>query len=152
MVDDRLLSYKFAWPRNNRPTLVQSKAQLFLQSFFEWIFEIQTFVDMFLFSFLCGLLLSTACNASITFEQGVFSVETISIPDLTTDSATTLTLTGTFTTQTRVVPVWHCTSGCENNNYGIIVRPPIATATGFPGNVFPPAGYLVTHAFTLMRS
>ncbi|KAK4693239.1 hypothetical protein P7C71_g4123, partial [Lecanoromycetidae sp. Uapishka_2] len=61
--------------------------------------------------------------------------------NLTTDSATTLTITGSSAKQTRAVPIWHCTSGCENNDYGIIVTPPIAEGTGAVGNVFPPSGY-----------
>ena len=91
----------------------------------------------------CVLVLVATCTAEITFEQGVFSVTTIYIPSLTTDSATTLTLTGTSTTATSIVPVWHCTASCENNNYGIVVTPPIAT--GVPGNIFPPSGYPVRH-------
>ena len=92
--------------------------------------------------FLYGLALILTCNAQFTFEQGVFSVTTTSISSLTTDSATTLTLTGPAATVTVAVPIWHCTASCENDNYGIIVIPPVAT--GVQGFIPPPAGYPVS--------
>ena len=98
---------------------------------------------MFVFYIILWLVRLLLCKADFTFEQGIFSVETYYIPSLTANSATTLTLTGPATTETTAVPVWHCTSGCENDNYGIVVTPPVATVTGFPGDVFPPDGYPV---------
>ena len=87
------------------------------------------------------LILFLASTVQPTFDHGVFSIETISVPGLTADSATTLILTGPSTTQTSLVPIWHCTTNCANDYYGILVIPPIVT--GIPGNVYPPPGYLV---------
>lgn len=103
---------------------------------------------MVLQRFLCLSIIFLCCNPQpVIFEQGVFEIETLSIPGLTTDSATVLTLSGPSITQTRLLPVWHCTTRCSNKNYGIIVTPP--AATGNPGNVYPPPGYVVRVLFFL---
>lgn len=79
---------------------------------------------------------ATQCQSN-DFAPGRFVRETIAIANLTTDTATTFTYPVTVTE-----PVWHCTSGCPDEGYGIIASPYDDVTMG-QGIISPPAGYAV---------
>lgn len=95
---------------------------------------IYTLITTFL---LLNLSDATKCQSN-DFARGRFVHKTIAIPNLTTDTATTFTSPVAITE-----PVWHCTSGCPNQGYGIIASPYDDVTLG-PGIISPPAGYEVS--------